>query len=123
MFGWFKKEEEVILIRKNPEARDAALANRKIKAHRAIKLSYENLIERINCSIEQGALELTSTFDGWTGTSPIKKYSDNEKYVYLAARELRKNGFKVRVNKKHLIKANGNNYYFDQYYKSFTISW
>lgn len=123
MFGWFKKKEvKPTLIRTNPPAREIALANRKKLAQNKIKIAYDSLLRRINCSIGDGSLQLISTLNPYGGYCVIKRYTDDEKFLYLAARRLRKDGFKVKLNKRKLIPAS-NQYHFDQYYKTLTISW
>lgn len=84
----------ITMITTNPPAREITLFKRKEKLNQKIESSYKDLIEAINRKINEGVFELTTRSDGYRSN----KYTIPESTVisYLAARKLRKNGFKVK---------------------------
>lgn len=113
------------LITTNPPAKKIALANRKKNMMDSIDRVYDNYIKEINHYIKNGELEITICI---TNNSNVRKYGKLEIYNYLAARKLRKNGFKVKLLKRRETTHPEIHtpYYmsaYRSYYKAIKISW
>lgn len=104
MFDFFRKPKSR-LITTNPPARAIALAykesnlrKQKEEQKQRINKHYDYLIKGINQNITMGLLSYSYNMNGdYTGDYHRRKYTRDNKLAYLAARRLRKNGFKVKT--------------------------
>lgn len=112
----------------NPPAKELALANRIKKREEKSKVEYNKLISSINLAIENGQLVTIcwGCQQRWSNRVTKYKYLTQEVDLYLAARELRKAGFKVKLKTQTNPAYEGENNYqprpitFNSYVK---ISW
>lgn len=113
-------------ITTNPPAREISLANRKKTIEKKVRKEYNEIIKDINCAIKRGNLST----DIYLGTSYSKKYGKSAALMFLALRKIRKDGFKVCIDKQ--IKQY--NYYLSdgshvrdesivRYTRNATVSW
>lgn len=99
---FWKKKEVKVLIDSNPPAKAAALAVRNTYMEKHITFAYEWMIKRINEAIDRGDLSIVHGICPGSRDNS-KRYNKENTIGYLAARRLRKRGFKVKLVKRTMV--------------------
>lgn len=128
MFGFFKKKKvEDPYITTNPPAREITLANRKRVRDQKVNYFYKIMLTNINNQIRSGILNSVYYIPN---NQYLKIYCGDDAYAYIAARQLRRDGFKVSMGKRKETKSNGSVDMFGAYVyssisynKHIKISW